>query len=420
MNLLNKAILYYLLFILLAFSLGGIGLYYSIKHVILKQVDETLLSEKEFIESQIRLSDSIPDFTSVFNHKIEVVLYNNPLKYSQQLKDSVIYNKSTREFNEYRFLIYSNTISANKSFVIVTSQPIEDENKLIYNIFYTILFAFAILVFILVVINYSISKRLWNPFYSILKRILLIDVKTTEIFEPESSNIIEFQQLNDVLATMNEKIRLDYIELKEYSDNASHEIQTPLSVIRSKSEQILQLPGITDKIADNLQIINQSVTKISRINHALILISKIQNNQFVTSISIDLNKKIADSLIFFNDLIESKGLKVEFHEDEKVELEFNEDLMDILIANLISNSIKHNIENGWINLRLNKAELIIQNTGLEINIDPVKLFRRFKKYNQSSDSPGLGLSIVKKITELYNIEINYQIYKNIHSLIIKF
>jgi signal transduction histidine kinase len=420
MYLLNKAILYYLLFTLLIFSIGGIGVYYSIKHVILQQVNETLISEKEFIESQIRLSDSIQDFTSVFNHKIQVDLYNRPLKYAIRLKDSLIYDSQSKEFAEFRFLIYSNSISAKKSFVIVTSQPIEDENKLVYNIFYNTLLAFAILVIILVLVNYSISKRLWKAFYKILRRILLIDVKTDQVFEPVPSDIIEFQQLNKVLTTLNQKIRSDYSELKEYSDNASHEIQTPLSVIRSKSEQILQSPGLNDKIAESLHIINQSVTKISRINHSLMLISKIQNNQFITAETINLNKKINETLIFYNELIDLKGIKVKFHEEVNVELKFNEDLIDILLANLLSNAIKHNIEGGWIDIRLTTYELEIQNSGKEIDINPELLFQRFKKINQSSDSPGLGLSIIRKITDLYQIEINYLITKNVHSLLLKF
>jgi signal transduction histidine kinase len=282
------------------------------------------------------------------------------------------------------------------------------------------LLAFAILVLILVLVNYSISKRLWKAFYKILKRILLIDVKTDEIYEPVPSDIIEFQQLNKMLIVMNEKIRSDFNELKEYADNASHEVQTPLAVIRSKTELILQSARLDSNIADSLHIINQSVTKISRINHSLMLISKIQNNQFLTTHSIHLNKKIEETLIFYRELTETKKIKMEFHEDAVVEIECNEDLIEILLANLMSNAIKHNVENGWIDISLRSHELEIQNSGLEISVDPEILFQRFKKINQSSDSPGLGLSIIRKITDLYKMEIFYHVEKNIHKILLKF
>ena len=196
-----------------------------------------------------------------------------------------------------------------------------------------------------------------------LSNIRKYDVKTSQEFIPVTTRITEFAQLNEVLKTLTEKIRSEYLNLKEFSENASHEIQTPLAIIRLRIEQMLQSSDINDELAEHLVSIGQSVNKISRINQALSLISKIENNQYPEISVVNVNQKIEGILSQFHDFIVSRKLNVQFDATDEVEIQMNPDLSEFLFSNLMGNAIKHNIDKGWITISLNRKELIIRNSG---------------------------------------------------------
>jgi signal transduction histidine kinase len=420
MKLLNRATIYYSLATLLSFIFMGAVIYNSIRHIVLQQVSEALLTEKQIIEEQILHTDTLPDFSDIFNHKIEVVLYKNRLRPAQGFVDTLINDPLSNSLVEYRFLKYAGNTADGRGFVIMTSQSIEEEKDLLYEIFTIIIIAFAALLLILIIIIYSISRGLWGSFYYTLHKIQTFDIKSESEFNPVKTRITEFAQLNQVLKVLTGKIKSDYVNLKEVTENVSHEIQTPLAVIRLKIEQMLQSDSISDQLAESLFYINQLVTKISRINQAVALMSKIENNQYSLTKTISVNRKIAELLTQFSDFIQSKHLEVRYDSTNEVELEMNTDLADCLFTNLLNNAIKHNINNGWITISLNHQELIIQNTGKDPNISTELLFQRFKKAELTSDSPGLGLAIVKNVTDIYAMTIKYNYTENIHTLHITF
>jgi signal transduction histidine kinase len=420
MKLLNRAILYYSLAMVLSFGYTGAVLYKSIHHLVLKQVTETLLTEKDIIREQLEFEDTVPDFSDLFNHQIEVTLYKHKVIKSQNIIDTVLFDTVIHKQVAYRFLIYTDNTRANKGYMITTSKSIDHEKSLLYEILGIIVILFALLSLTLIIIIISISHRLWGSFYSTLNNIRKYDVKTTREFTPVETRITEFAQLNEVLTALTEKIRSEYLNLKEFSENASHEIQTPLAIIRMRTEQILQSPYINDDLAEHLVSIGQSVNKISRINQSLALISKIENNQYSELSVVNVNQKIKGILSQFHDFIISRKLNVQFEAGEEVEIQMNPDLSDFLFSNLLGNAIKHNVDGGWIIITLNRKELILRNSGKDPGVNTNQLFFRFKKAEHSTDSPGLGLAIVKKVTDLYRMKISYDYSDLVHTITIIF
>ena len=420
MKLLNRAILYYSLAMLLSFAYTGAILFTSIHHLVLKQVTESLLREKDIIRDQLEIADTIPDFSDLFNHQIEVTIYKHRVVKSQNIIDTLLYDTLNKKEMEYRFLVYTDNTSDNKGYMITTSKSIDREKSLLYEILGIIVILFAVLSLLLIIIIISISNRLWGSFYVTLSNIRKYDVKTSQEFIPVATRITEFAQLNEVLKTLTEKIRSDYLNLKEFSENASHEIQTPLAIIRLRIEQMLQSSDINDELAEHLVSIGQSVSKISRINQALSLISKIENNQYPEISVVNVNQKIESILSQFHDFILSRKLNVQFDAADEVEIQMNPDLSDFLFSNLMGNAIKHNIDKGWIKISLNRNELIMSNSGKDPGVDTNQLFFRFKKAEHSTDSPGLGLAIVKKVIDLYGMKISYRYSDSIHTLHIIF
>jgi len=160
-----------------------------------------------------------------------------------------------------------------------------------------------------------------------------------------------------------------------------------------------------------LQSVNEAALKLSRLNSSLLLLAKIENRQFENVEEINFSSMLKRYLHDYEELFAARGLTIEENPEENVVLKMNEPLAEILISNLISNAIKHNVDAGSIRVELQNDFFRVSNTGSEFRGDSKELFQRFKKNSLSPDSLGLGLSIVKTITEIYHFKINYS-YKD--------
>jgi signal transduction histidine kinase len=241
-----------------------------------------------------------------------------------------------------------------------------------------------------------------------------------ENVEFTESMIIEFNQLNIVLKKMIQRILKDFTDLKEFTGDISHEIQTPLAVVKSKAELLLQTENLTEKQNQLIIEILEGTTSLSNLNKTLILLTKIEHHQFPQIQDIEFEKRIIFHLSNFQDYIDSKQLTVTSKFSESVKLKMNPELADILIINLLKNAIRHNITSGTINIELSSKSLVISNSGAELNENTEKLFQRFTKASKINDSLGLGLALVKKICESYNFKVSYDYKDQLHTLSVKF
>lgn len=420
MKLLSKTILYYVVFSMTIFTAGGLAFYQIVKVTILRQVDMSLLTEKKIIEEQILYYDSIPDFTTIFGHQIEVTIFDLPVRSSQKIQDTVISDPENQASFEYRHLVEKGNMEDGRGYRISIYKSLEDTHALFTDLFLFICLAFILLSIILIAVNYLISRKIWVPFYQTLKNIKDFNINDNPQLNLGPAGVREFDRLNRVLNIMSEKIRADYLNLKEFTEDASHEIQTPLSIIKSKLELLFQSESLTDKQAEYIQAIYEATTRLSKLNHSLLLISRIQNQQYATIGQVDLAGIIDKFLINFQEVIDQKNIRIEKQYKQVEKLDMNPDLAEILISNLLGNAIRHNIEGGWISIELTANQLLISNTGHHFVLNPENLFKRFSKGDVSGDSAGLGLSIVNKIASLYRMETAYFVDGNIHTLRLSF
>lgn len=421
MKLLTKTSRYYLISSVVIFIISGLIVNHLLHHIFYRQIDETLNEEKLLVEETINFSDSIPDFSPVFGHMIEVTILNNPHKKNEIIHDTVMYDSRTGSFISYRHLSIENTSVKNQGYIINIYKPLPESESLIAEILIAILVVFVSLVLVFGLVNYFIARRVWIPFYRILRNLSEYNILREMPLKPIRSDIHEFMLLNQALQDMSNKIRQDYLNLKEFNENAAHELQTPLAVIKSKMDLLIQDESLTPWQLNLISSVYEATAKMSRLNQGLLLISKIGNNQFANVEEIDLIQLINKTLDTFREMIEYHNIRVTRQFDPPVMLRLNRALAEILITNLISNSIKHNVGSGWIELFANKEMLRISNSGHSLTINPDNLFERFRKSGSTnSDSVGLGLSIVKKITDLYHFRIEYLYDRESHTIQIFF
>jgi signal transduction histidine kinase len=379
MKLITKTSIYYLVYSIIGFVIGGFLIYHLVYRIVNKRANEDLITEKELIEEQIVSSDKIPDFSPYFGHQIVVTIYNNTVNHSDLLMDTLMMDESSGELIPFKHLI-ATTNKKNRSYSIEIFKPVMEVHQLAEDIVMVMFFMLLFLLLALVVFNYLISKKIWSPFYHTINQMSQYDLNSGKGLELVKTNTNEFRQLNIGLIRMANKISLHYASLKEFTENASHEIQTPLAILKAKLELLVQNDDLTKEQMQVIQPMYQVINRLSKLNQSLLLLSRIENNQFHETEEVNLNNLIDSILTNLEDLIEQKQLIIyKNFTSGTVKLDLNPTLAEILITNLVVNAIKHNLSTGRIDISIDNSGLTISNTGLPLEADPNQLFERFKK-----------------------------------------
>jgi hypothetical protein len=275
------------------------------------------------------------------------------------------------------------------------------------------LLSMLLLWLILILFTQKLAKSLWQPFFSNLEQLKKFSVAEQKMLQLDDTGIFEFDQLNVVVKVLTDQILNEFKNQKQFSEDVSHELQTPLAIISSRLENLLGNPDLND-YSESLRSIYSSVQRLSKLNKAMILLRKIENSQFESNDVTNLKTVVNEKLEEFSELLMLKELHLETQLADDMMIEVSPMLTEILINNLLSNSINHTEKGGRITVEINKNKLQIKNTGVAQIAEPDKLFNRFYKGNPASKSVGLGLAIVKKICELHHLEISYHFVDNQH------
>lgn len=419
MKLLNKTQIYYSsLFLVILIIWSGVFLY-SVSEVLKENIDETLQSE---LESTLVLleKESPPSFlvyaeiNPLFNFQYISSIQSPQFTFS----DTTLYSSFEKEYIPYREISVEKEWLSKPVRISLRKSTIEYDD-----LFIAILITEFILVLCLVIgvywMNKGIFRNIWKPFLATLESASSYSLTGNKSLPLSNTDIEEFNKLNEVLVRMTKRIESDYKNLKEFTENASHEIQTPLSVITNRIEVLLQDDKFTTEQWESIKDIYQSATHLSRLNKGLLLLAKIENKQFEETF-VDVNSLLKTVLNQFSEEISQLEIELSLKIDNDVQIQGSPELIEIMIRNLISNAIKHNFEKGRIEITLSKTQLSIANTGIVPKTEPDLLFERFKKEENSSSSLGLGLAIVKQICALNGYKESYTFQNSLHKLDIKF
>lgn len=420
MKLLTKTSQAYIMISVAVFLITGWIFFHLLHNIFDNQIDETLNEEKLLIEQTINDSDSVPDFHSVFGHMIDITMHNHSHEKAEFISDTLMYDQEQGQFASFRHLFVKNTSIQNKGYTINIYKPLRESENLIAEILIAVALVFISLLFVLVLGNYFIARRVWVPFYRILGSLSHYDINQETPLLLTKTNIHEFILLNHALEKMSKKIRQDFLNLKEFNENAAHELQTPLAIIKLKLELLIQNENLEEQQLQLISSVFEATTRMSKLNQGLLLISKIENNQFNQTEVIDIASLLNKTLAHFEEMIDHREIVVQKTLSDQPVLKMNRVLAESLITNLLSNAIRHNIHHGKINIVLQHDSFMISNTGQILKTDPQKLFERFRKSDHNPDSVGLGLSIVQKIANLYDMKVEYLYNDSQHTLKISF
>jgi len=416
MNLLDKSTRYYLVYSLFVFSVGSLFFYFSIKEVINDGIDEALHQEKVVLIENLR-----------YEREIDSLKLN---------KDFYIHTIAGqhKEYDRYRTISFSQDTTIKQTqrqlesvfkhngeyYILKIRQSLQREEELIDSIIPVGIVMFMILLIGVLMINNMISVRIWAPFYFIMDRLKSYDIKTGEVLAFDQVNIKEFDQLIHNLHLMTSKIHEDFRSQKEFNENFSHELQTPLAIIQNNLENMIQSPQLQEEEMNQISSIMDAVKRISSLSKGLLLLSQIDNNQFPDVTVVDIAAISKKLVSFFAGIIEDRKIVVIEKYNGSILIRANQALMDILMTNIISNAIRHNIDEGYISIDISMDRLVVTNSGKPLNGDVNTIFDRFVKLGEKKNSIGLGLPIVKKICEVSDFTVSYQNNEAEHTITIEF
>ena len=373
------------------------------------QINSLKLSEEKLIET-IQLWNDVQPSTNI-----------RKLEKNDNLKDSIFIVEKPHDFLHFeevdRFRCLSKVIYLNKKpyrFNIETN--IEETQETIFFISITTVFLFVLIVGGLLVLNRRLSKSVWKPFRETLDQLKTFSLNNQTKIEFSKTDVSEFDELNQSLTKLIEHNVSVYKTQKEFTENASHELQTPLAILKNKLDILLQNQDLTEKQYQIAEEMNRALSRSSRINKNLLLLAKIDNKQF-DSETFHLNEVLNQSLEILQEHFEQKNISVNTEISDNVKVNGNIGLTEVLINNLIINAIRHTSINGSISIKLNNSVFEVSNSGTEkLNSD--LLFKRFSRFSKDNNGSGLGLAIVKEICKSQNWTIDYRFenYNHIFSV----
>jgi signal transduction histidine kinase len=413
MKLLLQILRYQLVTSMIVLFLGAGLFYVSVRYLIDREANKELFQSQVKVRWQLKHLETLPVYILQLGDSLQI----QPVRYPGHmlLRETSMLNLAENQYQPYRQLIFYER-ALGQWYRITISKLLLQRQRLLETVVMTITFIVALLLVSMLLLNSWLSTRLWKPFYKTLGKLDAYQIQHHETLEFEREETLEFDQLNQAVTHLTQRVTSAYQNLKEFTENAAHEIQTPLAVILSKIEGLFQDETLTESQLVTLSSVSEAANRLGRLNQALLLLTKIENRQFLAGTDpVNLVPIINGKLRDLEDLIVQRKIGIQTELDP-IGLVIHPALAEILVNNLLTNAIRHNVENGKIIITLQQGKFCVKNTGKALNLNPEQLFERFRKESTSSASLGLGLALVKTICEVNGQKLTYDIDNEWHIL----
>jgi len=406
MKLLKRTVRNYILYAALLILVCTPIYYLAIQKLFVIEMEEELFHHKENFQKislNLRTENDIQLF-QLINEEFSLKKANRwPI--SDSLFTYSKYESLENEMVPYRALRTGVTIQE-KHYELIIRESIVGNTKLVAAIVVIQTTLVILLLVGFIWINRTLSRVVWDPFYMILEKLKQYQIDKDLSINLPQSTITEFHDLREALIQLLNNSKEAYLSQKEFTENASHELQTPIAIFRSKLELLIQTTGITNEQADLIGSLMDATDRMARLNKNLLLLSKIENRQFISRQEILIRTFIEQSSKLYNQKALEKQIKINTIINAESPVCVNPILLETLLNNLISNAIRHSQSQKEITIKIEAQSLVISNPGNELR-NPDKIFQRFNKESAAPQGNGLGLAIVKKICDVEGINIYY-------------
>lgn len=399
--------------IVFIFIIASCSLYFMLQYILIHQLDDTLKTEETEIKQYRKEHNALPEITAT-RHQIttySIATDSFPAKY-RSVKLNLHGNMET--YRQVQFGIEA----GDKYYLVTVSRPLEETEDLLQIIIVVTIIVIACVLLVGYIVNRLVLTGLWRPFYKTLDKLRAYELSSQQVLSFSATDIDEFDLLNENVQRMTERVQADYQSVKEFAAHAAHEMQTPLAIIRSKLDALMQRESILKDEGATIADLENAVSRLSKLNQSLLLLTKVENRQFILNEPVYMETLLRGKISELSDIIEAKHLKLNLT-TEPLSIKFHRHLTDIILNNLLNNAIRYNYEDGIISISLLNGALTISNTSDLPMLERSRLFQKFYRHSEvREDGSGLGLSIVKQICDLAGYVIRYDYEDSMHTFTI--
>lgn len=406
-----------LLFVLL--SIWGTLFYFTVTNEVMDETDDALANYRDIIVGKALADSTVLDTSDNIMHSYSIrpLTEEEAENFEERFYNSTVYIETEGEYEPVRVMKSCFLAQDMNYYELDIRLSTLERDDLIQRIFYYLI---ALYVFLLVCVLFStrlLLKTIFKPLNRLLEWLESVTLGHPTPYLDKDARIREFRMLNKAAIDMHERVEKTYREQKQFIENASHELQTPLAIMQGKLELLADNDRLDENELKSIDDMYGSVNRAIQLNKSLLLLSRIQNEQFTETMDVSLNLHIQQILELLPDLYEEKNLQYRFEEQGICMVHANETLVHILLNNLIKNAIVHSPNAGVVIIKTSAQSVEIINNGTEA-LDENEMYKRFYKGKTNhKGSTGLGLPIVKSICELYQFKLLYH-YDGYHHFVL--
>lgn len=390
--------------------------YMAVVEEVNDEVDDTLEDYSEGLIIRALSGEDMPTASNGSNN--QYYLYEVSESYAAShpqitYRDEMVFITEKSETEPARVLITIFRTEDERYMELVVYTPTIEKLDLLRAILGWIIFLYVLLLLIILSINIWVFRKNMKPLYVLLKWLDSSQLgKKNEPLE-NTTKITEFRKLNAATMAFAERGEKLFEQQKTFIGNASHEMQTPLAICRNRLEMLMEDETLTEHQLNELIKTHQTLENLTRMNRSLLLLCKIENGQFADTRSVCLNDILAHYLDDYKEVYAYRNITVTVTTDSLFCVEMNDSLVSVLVTNLLKNSFVHNIDGGFIYIKITADTFEISNTG-EKPLDRERIFERFYQGQKKEGSTGLGLALVDSICKANHLKIDYTYVENRH------
>lgn len=390
--------------------------YMAVVEEVNDEVDDTLEDYSEGLIIRALSGEDMPTASNGSNN--QYYLYEVSESYAAShpqitYRDEMVFITEKSETEPARVLITIFRTEDERYMELVVYTPTIEKLDLLRAILGWIIFLYVLLLLIILSINIWVFRKNMKPLYVLLKWLDSSQLgKKNEPLE-NTTKITEFRKLNAATMAFAERGEKLFEQQKTFIGNASHEMQTPLAICRNRLEMLMEDETLTEHQLNELIKTHQTLENLTRMNRSLLLLCKIENGQFADTRSVCLNDILAHYLDDYKEVYAYRNITVTVTTDSLFCVEMNDSLVSVLVTNLLKNSFVHNIDGGFIYIKITADTFEISNTG-EKPLDRERIFERFYQGQKKEGSTGLGLALVDSICKANHLTIDYTYVQNRH------
>ena len=405
-----------LLFLLMA--VWGVLFYYAIIDEVVDETDDTLENYGEILmESALHDPSILETEGSLMSfYKFTPISEEEGRHYRQVFYDATVYIELEDEDEPVRVMCTAFRMPDGQYYELKLMVSTLERDDMVEAMLWYLGALFLLFLICTSIGIQLVLKGVFRPLHKLLDWLHRIQPGKEVPPLDNPTKIREFRQLSNAALDMGNRSYKAYEEQKQFIENASHELQTPLAIVRGKVELLAESEGMTEQQMKQLDEIYATLGRAVKLNKSLLLLSRIENGQYTEMEDVSVDEILDELLSDLTDIYEHKQVRlIRKREEQPFIIRCNHSLAQILVSNLVKNSLLHNREGGELQVLTTPTSLIIKNTG-DVPLDGEKLFRRFYHgMDGKKDSTGLGLAIARSIALSSSLKLTYEWQDGMHT-----